>query len=70
MKAPDISYYRRMQAALYRMQDGRVSADAFRTSGCPGCNRPFYNERATGPIYNYPRELREEEYNVALDQGQ
>ena len=24
------------------------------TSGCPGCNRPFYNEPPRGPIYNYP----------------
>lgn len=33
----------------------------FRTSGCPGCNRPYYNERPGGPIYNYPRQpLREE----------
>ncbi|KSW12129.1 hypothetical protein CF15_05010 [Pyrodictium occultum] len=24
------------------------------TSGCPGCNRPFYNESPRGPIYNYP----------------
>lgn len=35
--------------------------DAFRTSGCPGCNRPFYNERPSGPIYNYPTELTMEE---------
>lgn len=27
-----------------------------RTSGCPGCNRPFYNESPRGPIYNYPRK--------------
>ena len=27
----------------------------FLTSGCPGCNRPFYNERPGGTIYNYPR---------------
>ena len=27
----------------------------FRTSGCPDCNRPFYNEKPSGPIYNYPR---------------
>jgi len=27
----------------------------FRTSGCPNCNRPYYNERPGGPIYNYPR---------------
>ena len=26
----------------------------FLTSGCPGCNRPFYNERPGGAIYNYP----------------
>ncbi|NIR87773.1 radical SAM protein, partial [Candidatus Bathyarchaeota archaeon] len=33
----------------------------FLTSGCPGCNRPYYNERPGGPIYNYPRNpLREE----------
>jgi len=28
----------------------------FRTSGCPDCNRPFYNEKPSGPIYNYPRK--------------
>jgi biotin synthase len=30
------------------------SGEPFRTSGCPGCNRPFYNESPRGPIYNYP----------------
>ena len=35
------------------LQDG----EAFRTSGCPGCNRPYYNERPSGPFYNYPRWL-------------
>ena len=31
--------------------------DAFLTSGCPGCNRPFYNE-SPSEIYNYPsREI-------------
>jgi biotin synthase len=35
--------------------------DAFCTSGCPGCNRPFYNERPTGPLFNYPRGLTPEE---------
>ena len=33
----------------------------FLTSGCPNCNRPFYNEKPGGPIYNYPRDLRREE---------
>ncbi len=33
----------------------------FLTSGCPNCNRPFYNEKPSGPIYNYPRQIRQEE---------
>jgi biotin synthase-related radical SAM superfamily protein len=33
----------------------------FLTSGCPGCNRPYYNERPGGPLYNYPRQLLPEE---------
>jgi len=26
----------------------------FLTSGCPDCNRPYYNEKPGGPMYNYP----------------
>jgi biotin synthase-related radical SAM superfamily protein len=33
----------------------------FQTSGCPDCNRPFYNEKPSGPIYNYPKKLCREE---------
>jgi biotin synthase len=33
----------------------------FVTSGCPGCNRPYYNERPGGPLYNYPRQPLPEE---------
>ncbi|NLE75190.1 MAG: radical SAM protein, partial [Chloroflexi bacterium] len=33
----------------------------FRTSGCPDCNRPYYNERPGGVMYNYPRPLTPEE---------
>jgi biotin synthase-related radical SAM superfamily protein len=38
-----------------------VSSEAFRTSGCPDCNRPYYNEQPSGPLYNYPRPLTDEE---------
>jgi biotin synthase-related radical SAM superfamily protein len=31
-----------------------TSGFPFVTSGCPGCNRPYYNERPGGPLYNYP----------------
>jgi biotin synthase-related radical SAM superfamily protein len=37
------------------------SGEPFLTSGCPNCNRPFYNEKPGGPIYNYPRALNSEE---------
>ncbi len=57
-------------------RDGRITAlglpadqlallladgEAFRTSGCPDCNRPYYNERPGGVMYNYPRPLTPEE---------
>ena len=34
-----------------------AGGEAFRTSGCPDCNRPYYNERPGGTMYNYPRPL-------------
>jgi biotin synthase len=37
------------------------SGIAFQTSGCPGCNRPYYNESPGGPLYNYPRKLKQNE---------
>ena len=37
------------------------SGQPFLTSGCPDCNRPFYNEKPSGPLYNYPRSIRLEE---------
>lgn len=40
---------------------------AFRTGGCPDCNRPYYNERPGGEIYNYPRALTEAETAEALE---
>ncbi|MDI6819453.1 MAG: radical SAM protein [Candidatus Hodarchaeaceae archaeon] len=39
-------------ATLQEVVDSRVP---FMTSGCPNCNRPFYNESPLGPMYNYPR---------------
>lgn len=41
---------------------------AFQTSGCPHCNRPFYNERPGGVIYNYPRPLSGDEIRRACCQ--
>lgn len=43
------------------------TGDAFRTAGCPDCNRPYYNERPSGPMCNYPRALTEQEIEKELD---
>ncbi len=40
---------------------------AFRTSGCPDCNRPYYNERPGGTIYNYHRPLTQQELTTAIE---
>jgi len=83
---PPLAYYRFIQIVNYFLREGipleRMRSldpddykEAFLTSGCPGCNRPFYNERPRGKLYNFPsRELLElrweevrEEVRAALD---
>jgi biotin synthase len=39
---------------------------AFETRGCPDCNRPYYNERPGGILYNYPFALTEAQASRAL----
>ncbi len=48
------------------LADLLADGTAFGTSGCPDCNRPFYNERPGGTMYNYPRPLRPEEVEQAI----
>ncbi|MBC7235193.1 MAG: radical SAM protein [Chloroflexi bacterium] len=43
------------------LRDLLRNGEAYRTAGCPGCNRPYYNERPGGTLYNYPRPLTEAE---------
>ena len=44
--------------ALETVVDGGLP---FRTSGYPDCNRPFYNEKPSGPLYNYPENPSRED---------
>lgn len=47
------------------------TGEPFQTSGCPDCNRPFYNEQPGGPLYNYPRPLTAKEVAEAIqDMGE
>jgi biotin synthase len=43
-----------------------ATGEPFQTSGCPDCNRPFYNEKPGGPLYNYPRPLTISERSRAV----
>jgi len=44
-----------------QLQEAISEGSPFQTSGCPECNRPYYNERPGGPMYNYPRQLLPDE---------
>jgi len=59
----DISDFGVDKEVLMRMvQAGKP----FLTSGCPNCNRPYYNEKPSGPIYNYPKPLTKKETKQIL----
>jgi biotin synthase-related radical SAM superfamily protein len=49
------------------LREAIESGEPFITSGCPGCNRPYYNERPGGSLYNYPRQPRFEEIAEAKE---
>ncbi len=50
-----------------RLRELLAEGEAFRTSGCPDCNRPYYNEHPGGPLYNYPRPLTRQEIDREID---
>jgi len=53
-----------MEALIEIIQTGKP----FLTSGCPYCNRPYYNEKPSGPIYNYPKPLTQKESEKTLEE--
>ncbi len=50
----------------HELSNALKDGQAFQTSGCPGCNRPYYNERPGGTLYNYPRPLTPAEIQQAM----
>ncbi len=44
------------------------TGEAFMTSGCSHCNRPYYNERPRGIMYNFPHSLTRDEVTACLEQ--
>ncbi len=57
-----ISYGLEEHELIAFLSDGK----AFQTSGCMGCNRPYYNERPGRIIYNYHRPLSRNELKKAI----
>jgi biotin synthase-related radical SAM superfamily protein len=51
---------------LSHWRERLAQGSAFRTLGCPDCNRPYYNERPGGVMYNYPRPLSAGEMRQAI----
>lgn len=49
--------FKRLKASI-DLEGVIEKGEPFLTSGCPNCNRPYYNERPGGPIYNFPRPLK------------
>jgi biotin synthase len=43
----------------------RRGGEPFQTSGCTGCNRPYYNETPGEELYNYPKPLTTKEVEDA-----
>jgi len=44
-----------------RLDEALKDGATFMTRGCPGCNRPYFNERVSGPIFNYANRPRPED---------
>jgi biotin synthase-related radical SAM superfamily protein len=53
---------------LPRLHEILADGVAFQTSGCPDCNRPFYNERPGGTMYNYPKPLMSQQIEIAVEE--
>ncbi len=47
--------------------DKSIIKKAILTRGCSFCNRPFYNEKPRGFMYNYHRKLKEDEFEKELN---
>lgn len=51
-----------------RLPEFLADGVAFQTSGCPDCNRPFYNERPGGTMYNYPKPLTSQQIEAGIEE--
>lgn len=52
--------------ALSKDEVAKIPTTVFMTHGCPGCNRPYYNERPGKEPYNYPLAPKREDFERTL----
>ncbi|WP_252896688.1 radical SAM protein [Metallosphaera hakonensis] len=58
---PKLEDYRRIQRLRFKIYHGVDGGEfSYLTSGCPSCDRPFYNEDPKGLMYNVPLMVRKE----------
>jgi biotin synthase len=72
-RAEDFSFSEEGKLMAFPPLDLKIllsDGEAFRTSGCPDCNRPYYNERPSGPLYNFPYPLSPAEVYQALKEAE
>ncbi|MEM3399812.1 MAG: radical SAM protein [Candidatus Micrarchaeia archaeon] len=62
---PDYDFVFNENAQL--IDSPKADMHAFMTSGCMGCNRPYFDSRPQAE-YSFPRELTDEEYEKALNE--
>ncbi|GAA5419376.1 radical SAM protein [Sulfurisphaera tokodaii] len=59
LERPSLERYRHIQRMRYIIFEGKNSKLAYLTSGCPSCDRPYYNEDPRDKLYNIPlRDFR------------
>ncbi len=59
----------RFDKKIYFEHSLKKLSEAFITSGCPDCNRPFYNERPGQLPYNYPQRPSDEKTKQAIQEA-
>lgn len=69
MRFDERSYIIDLGVSQEQLKNTIRSGTPFLTSGCPNCNRPYYNEKPSGPIFNFPiqptlQEIREIEQQL------
>ena len=65
----DFEYNSKDEITRFDIPREKLKNSVFQTSGCPDCNRPYYNETPGGTIYNYPFPLSEDKFESVLSEA-